>query len=109
MRTSRIDTSNLLFEKCKSLNKNIKTFVSASAMGYYGLGVEKDVDENHPPGNDWLAKLVVDWESASNQFVKLGTRVVNLRISLMMDLNSGFFKGYIVSFKIRYYFCIYSK
>ena len=80
MRTSRIDASNLLFEKCKSLNKNIKTFVSASAMGYYGLGVEKDVDENHPPGNDWLSKLVVDWELASNQFVKLGARVVNLRI-----------------------------
>ena len=92
MRTSRVDASNLLFEKCKSLNKNIKTFVSASAMGYYGLGVEKDVDENHPPGNDWLAKLVVDWELASNQFVKLGARVVNLRISLMMDLNSGFLK-----------------
>jgi len=29
---------------------------------------------------------------ASNQFVKLGARVVNLRISLMMDLNSGFLK-----------------
>ena len=87
MRTSRVDASNLLFEKCKSLNQNIKTFIGASAMGYYGLGVEKDVDENHPAGNDWLAKLVVDWESASNQFVKLGTRVINLRKMNITNVN----------------------
>ena len=92
MHTSRIDAANLLFEKCKEMNLQIKSFVSASAMGYYGLGLEKDVDENYPPGQDWLAKLVVDWESAANKFSEIGARVVSLRISLMMDLASGFLK-----------------
>ena len=92
MYTSRVDTANLLFDKCKSLGVNIKTFIGASAMGYYGLGVESDVDENSPLGEDWLAKLSFDWEAAANQFEKIGSRIVNLRISLMMDLNSGFLK-----------------
>jgi hypothetical protein len=92
MYTSRVDTANLLFEKCKKLGAKIKTFIGASAMGYYGLGVESDVDENSPLGKDWLAKLSFDWEAAANQFESIGSRIVNLRISLMMDLNSGFLK-----------------
>ena len=92
MYSRRVDTANLLFDKCKILGVNIKTFIGASAMGYYGLGVESDVDENSPLGKDWLAKLSFDWEAAANQFEKIGSRIVNLRISLMMDLNSGFLK-----------------
>ena len=92
MYSSRIDSANLLFKTCKNSNIKIKTFISASAMGYYGLGIEKDVDENHPAGEDWLASLVVDWESAAKKFEEFGARVINLRISLMMDLNSGFLK-----------------
>ena len=92
MYSSRIDAANLLFENCKKYNINLKTFISASAMGYYGLGAEKEVDENTPPGTDWLANLVVEWESAANRFKEIGARTVNLRISLMMDENSGFLK-----------------
>ena len=92
MYSSRIDAANLLFENCKKYNINLKTFISASAMGYYGLGAEKEVDENAPPGTDWLANLVVEWESAANRFKEIGARTVNLRISLMMDENSGFLK-----------------
>ncbi len=93
MYASRIHAANLLFEKCKELNIKLKTFISASAMGYYGLGAEKEVDETTPSGNDWLANLVIDWEAAANQFKEIGARIVNLRISLMMDKNSGFLKA----------------
>ena len=92
MYASRIHAAKLLFEKCKEHSINLKTFISASAMGYYGFGAEKDVDETSPAGKDWLANLVVDWEAAANQFKEIGARIVNLRISLMMDKNSGFLK-----------------
>lgn len=92
MYSSRVDTANLLFEKCKDHNVKIKTFIGASAMGYYGLETVADVNENYPSGNDWLARLSVDWENAANQFSIIGARVVNLRISLLMDPYSGFLK-----------------
>jgi len=92
MYSSRIDTANLLFQKCKELGVQIKTFIGASAMGYYGLNTIADVDEDSPSGKDWLAKLSVDWENAANNFISLGSRVINLRISLLMDPNSGFLR-----------------
>ena len=37
MYTSRVDTANLLFKKCKKLGVKIKTFIGASAMDIMGL------------------------------------------------------------------------
>ena len=92
MHSSRVLTANLLFKKCSDLGLKIESFIGASAMGYYGLNTIADVDESAENGSDWLAKLSLDWEKAANQFTKIGSRVINLRISLLMDLNSGFLK-----------------
>ena len=92
MYSSRVDTANFLYHKCKDLQVNIKTFIGASAMGYYGLNKIADVDENSPAGNDWLAKLSIDWEEAANNFKNIGSRTINLRISLLMDPKSGFLR-----------------
>ena len=99
MYASRVNTANLLFKKCKEFNINLKTFISASAMGYYGLVCEKEVEETSPAGKDWLANLVVDWESAALQFKDIGARIINLRISLMMDKKSGFLKAILLPLK----------
>jgi uncharacterized protein (TIGR01777 family) len=100
MYSSRVDTANLLFKKCKELQVKIKTFVGASAMGYYGLNTIADVDEDSACGKDWLAKLSLDWEKAANNFTYLGSRVINLRISLLMDPDSGFLR--VTLFPLRF-------
>lgn len=100
MYSSRVLTANLLFNKCCELDLKIKSFIGASAMGYYGLNTIADVNESSENGDDWLAKLSLDWENAANQFVKIGSRVTNLRISLLMDLNSGFLKVTLLPLKI---------
>jgi uncharacterized protein (TIGR01777 family) len=100
MYSSRVLTANLLFKKCFELELNIESFIGASAMGYYGLNTIADVDESAENGSDWLAKLSLDWENAANQFNKIGSRIVNLRISLLMDLNSGFLKVTLLPLKI---------
>jgi len=100
MYSSRVLTANLLFNKCCALDLKIKSFIGASAMGYYGLNTIADVNESSENGDDWLAKLSLDWENAANQFVEIGSRVTNLRISLLMDLNSGFLKVTLLPLKI---------
>ena len=100
MYSSRVLTANLLFKKCFELELKIESFIGASAMGYYGLNTIADVDESAENGSDWLAKLSLDWENAANQFNKIGSRIVNLRISLLMDLNSGFLKVTLLPLKI---------
>ena len=44
---SRVNTANLLFEKVINLNINLKGFISASGIGYYGTLTNKIIfDEN---------------------------------------------------------------
>ena len=69
---SRVSGTNLLFSKCKELNIKPKTFITASAIGFYGLnakGIKKEEDEK---GNDWISKLVESWENSANKFKELG-------------------------------------
>ena len=99
MHDSRIHAANLLFEKCHSLQLVPKTFLSASAMGYYGLKSQKQFIETDAPATDWLSKLCVDWENAAQQFENLGSRVVKMRISLLLSKNDGFLKPTLLSMK----------
>ena len=101
MYDSRINGANILFENCKSLSIQPKTFITASAIGYYGLDdfttLKKETDK---PANDWMAKMCVDWENAGQQFASLKTRVVQLRISLLLTKKAGFLAPTFLSMKL---------
>ncbi|HEX2871324.1 MAG TPA: TIGR01777 family oxidoreductase [Polyangiaceae bacterium] len=67
-----------------------RVFVSASAVGYYGNRPSSvRVDESSPPGDDFLARLCVDWEAASEEARDLGIRVVNPRIGIVFGPGDG--------------------
>lgn len=99
MYESRVRAANLLFEKCLSHHINPKTFITASAMGYYGLTSEQQCKETDVPAKGWLSELCVDWEGAAHQFEQLGSRVVKMRISLLLSKNEGFLKPTLLSMK----------
>ena len=87
---SRVNGANLLFNTCKKLKINPLTFISASAMGIYGSNAsgvksEKDAIES----SEWIAKVAQDWEKSAQQFKELSTRIVQMRISLLIDKKSG--------------------
>ena len=87
---SRVKTSQLIYEKCKILNQSPKLFISASAMGFYGLkthGLKRE--EDNPVENDWMSSLCVEWEKQADKFKDLGSRVIKLRLSLIIDKNGG--------------------
>lgn len=90
MYDSRVLSSRLLFNECKKNKISIKTFISASAIGYYDERNSIEHEEDSGPGNSWLSKLAQDWEKSANKFNEIGSRVINLRISLLIDKESGF-------------------
>tara|TARA_B100000902_G_scaffold55402_1_gene62112 strand:- start:37562 stop:38452 length:891 start_codon:yes stop_codon:yes gene_type:complete len=98
MYTSRVNGAKLLYEKCKK--NNIKTFITASAIGYYGLTAEGCKDEVSIAGEDWLANLANDWELAADLFKNIGARVVKMRIPLLFSNESGFLKYTLLSMKL---------
>ena len=100
MYSSRVDAAKLLFDYCKEKEINIKTFISASAIGYYGFDSIGLKNENDLPSKDWLSKLAVDWESAATAFEGIDSRVIKLRISLILNKSTGFLKPILLSMKL---------
>jgi len=100
MYSSRVVAANLLFDYCKKEEINIKTFISASAIGYYGFDSIGLKNENDLPSKDWLSKLAVDWEKSAIAFEGINSRVIQLRISLILTKSTGFLKPILLSMKL---------
>jgi hypothetical protein len=98
---SRINSAKLIFETCKAMNVKPKTFISASAIGIYNQCSSKvKIHENSAKGDDWIAQMACDWESAANKFKAIGTRVVQMRISLIFSEKAGFLKYNLLSMRL---------
>jgi uncharacterized protein (TIGR01777 family) len=65
------------------------TLVSASAVGYYGLRGDEPLDEDSPPGDDFLAQVCVAWEREAQTAEHLGLRVVRVRTGVVLDRTGG--------------------
>lgn len=100
MYDSRITAAQLIYEKCKEYEVKPKTFISASAMGYYGNSVNHLSKETDAPSSGWLSDMCVDWENAAEEFKNLGSRVVQMRISLLLSKDAGFLQPTALSMKL---------
>ena len=101
MSDSRIKTSELLYKKCQTHKLKLKTFISASAMGYYGFYQKGIKTEQDKPANDWMSKLCVNWEKNADNFQQIGARVCKLRLSLILDKKSDIIQKTFLGFKFR--------
>jgi uncharacterized protein (TIGR01777 family) len=63
--------------------------VSASAVGYYGPRGDEEVDEDAPPGDDFLAQVCVAWEREAQAAAELGIRVAIVRTGVVLDASGG--------------------
>jgi uncharacterized protein len=87
---SRINSTRLLFKILKSENHSVKTFVCASAIGYYGFGMgDETFTEESKAGNDFLASVTNQWEEETNPIATLGVRLVKLRIGIVLSEKGG--------------------
>ena len=99
MYSSRVGGASLLFNKCQELKIFPVTFISASASGIYGLESDGKKNEKDKVGSDWLAKMASDWEASAQKFKEINSRVVNMRISLLLSEKYGFLKYTLLSMK----------
>lgn len=87
---SRVESTKLLYENVLKLNPNLKGFIAASGIGYYGTVTSvKIMTENDPPGNDFLAKTCMLWEQESLKFDAINIRTVILRTGVVLTEQGG--------------------
>jgi len=66
---SRLISTNFLFQQFKENKSSIKTYIGASAIGFYGDGGDAWQSEDQAPDTTtFMTDLCRDWESAHLQF-----------------------------------------
>jgi uncharacterized protein len=66
-----------------------KTFIVASAIGWYGDTGGRDVTESAPAGKAFLSRVVHDWEAAADPARAAAIRVAHLRSGLVLGAGGG--------------------
>lgn len=83
VRDSRIGPTRRLAELAAATS-TVRTFICASAVGFYGHSRAGRVTERAGAGEGFLADVVADWEEACAPAADAGRRVVNVRTGLVM-------------------------
>ncbi len=89
IRESRLTGTRNLLEGIARAEPRPGTLISASAIGYYGPHGEEPLDEDAPPGSDFLAQVCAEWEAAAQDACELGLRVVQVRTGVVLDRAGG--------------------
>jgi uncharacterized protein len=86
---SRVEAPRLFLEALAARERRAKTYVSASAIGYYGTSETETFVEESPPGNDFLARVCVGWERETARARDLGMRVATVRTGVALGAGGG--------------------
>lgn len=96
---SRVLSTKIIADTIIKSGVKPELFVSASAVGYYGISSPVPVDEYSKCGSDFLALLTNEWENASSALDDTGIRRVNIRTGIVLDSHEGALAKMLPGFK----------
>jgi hypothetical protein len=98
---SRLDATGLLAKTIALSHNPPPVFLSASAIGIYGQDRGDELlDEKSSTGDDFLARVSVQWESAATPAETARTRVVQFRTGLVLTGKGGLLGPLLPLFKM---------
>lgn len=102
LRSSRVDSTATLARAVAALPaaRRPAVLVNASAIGWYGDTGDREVTEQSPPGDGFMAALCRDWEAATGPAEAAGVRVVRLRSGLVLHRSGGLLKPMLLQFRL---------
>lgn len=86
LRDSRILSTQNLVAGLNAHSPQLQTFISSSAIGYYGDGGDSSLNESTPASHDFLGKLCSDWEFEAR---KISCRNVLIRTGIVLSEKGG--------------------
>lgn len=99
IRESRIETTRGIVDALRHVERPPAVLVSASAVGYYGSRGDRKLDETAPPGDDFLARLCIEWEEAARGAEEI-TRVTLLRTGIVLGADGGALHPMLTPFRL---------
>ena len=100
IRDSRVISTRNLSEALAKCENPPKTFLCASAIGYYGSRGDEILTEESPVGKGFLPEVCKEWESATEPAANAGIRTANLRTGIVLSRNGGALKPMLLPFRL---------
>lgn len=100
IRESRVKGTTLLSESLARLSRPPATFISASAIGYYGNRGDELLTEQSAPGKGFLSEVCVAWEKATGAAEAKGIRTVHARFGIILDTDGGALEKMLTPFRM---------
>ena len=100
IRDSRLNAGRAMLQALESATRRPRVVVQASAVGYYGLCGDEELNEESPPGKDFLAQLAIDWEVSTAQIERLGVRRAIIRTGVVLSPEGGAFPRLLLPFRL---------
>lgn len=97
---SRSVGTALIARTLAGLQRPPATLVSGSAIGYYGSRGDEELTESSVPGDDFLARVCIDWEEAARPATDAGIRTAFLRTGVVLDRRGGALAKQLPLFKL---------
>jgi len=90
---SRVQSGNLLVKALSENKHQVKTFIAASAIGWYGpdtsASLEHGFVETDTADNSYLGNTCQLWEQSTAAIATMGIRLVTLRIGIVFNKKAG--------------------
>lgn len=89
---SRTQSTQLLINTLKNTSNSVKTFIGASAIGYYGnqTGYQALAEDTPSPNNDFLSQSTTLWEQSYQPIIdNPSIRFVGTRIGIVLSTKGG--------------------
>lgn len=100
LRDSRILATRSLAAAIRAAAIPPAVFISASAIGYYGVSGDEPKTETSPAGSDFLAQLCQDWESEARKAERRGVRLAIIRTGNVLERSGGALARMILPFRL---------
>ncbi len=97
---SRIKTTRAVVEAIAKASRKPEVLLSASAVGYYGSRGAEKLDEKQPAGDDFLARVCMQWEEEALEIESTGVRLVIPRLGIVLDKTGGALEKMITPFSL---------
>lgn len=87
---SRVRGAELILRECKNQGIKLKSFISASAIGWYPLIISNETyTEESQPGEGFLSEVCKLWEASADQFQEVAESVAKIRIGIVLCKDGG--------------------
>jgi len=87
---SRVKAAQLMYDGLKRNQKQLKAYISASAIGFYGAITSDTIfKEEDKAASDFLGDCCMQWENAANRISDFSERTIILRIGTVLSKDGG--------------------